>query len=74
MVDPNKALVPSPQPPLFKEVRGFVLSWRGAPPQYHEHSIWDRVGFYTMHTFLNSLVESQFESFPKLIIPIRHHI
>jgi hypothetical protein len=43
-------------------VPGFVLSWQDAPPQYHARSIWDHVGFYTMHTFLNQLVESQFKS------------
>jgi hypothetical protein len=43
-------------------VRGFVLTWQGAPPQYCECSIWDCVGFYMMHTLLNLLVESQFES------------
>jgi hypothetical protein len=26
-------------------VRGFVLSWHGAPSQYCEHSIWDCAGF-----------------------------
>ncbi len=30
---------------------GFYLSWQSAPPQHCDHSIWDRVGFYTMHTF-----------------------
>jgi hypothetical protein len=49
-------------------VPGFVLSWQGAPPQYCARCIWDCVGFYTMHTLLNPLVESQFESFLKLII------
>jgi hypothetical protein len=44
------------------------------PPQYCEHSIWDHVGFYAIHTFLNLLVESQFDSFPKLIIPFWYHI
>jgi hypothetical protein len=34
-------------------VRGFYLSWQGVPSQYPERSIWDRVGFYMMHTFLN---------------------
>jgi hypothetical protein len=43
-------------------VPGFVLSWQGALPQYREYSIWDWVGFYMMHTFLNLLVESKFES------------
>ncbi len=41
-------------------VRGFFLSWWGGLPQSFEHSIWDHVGFYTIHTFLNPLVESQF--------------
>jgi hypothetical protein len=54
-------------------VHGFVLSWQGAPPQYCTHSIQDCVGFYTMHTLLNLLVESQFESFLKLIIPFEYH-
>jgi hypothetical protein len=45
-----------------RTVHGFVLSWRGAPPQYRARSIWDPVGFYMMHTFLNLIVESQFES------------
>jgi hypothetical protein len=47
-------------------VRGFVLSWQGAPPQYCVRIIWDCVGFYRMHTFLNRLVESQFESVSNL--------
>jgi hypothetical protein len=54
-------------------VRGFFLSWRDTPPQYCECSIWYPVGFYTMHTFLNLLVESQFESFLKLIINFWYH-
>jgi hypothetical protein len=31
-------------------------------PQHHmwDH-VWDRVGFYTIHTFLNPTVECQFE-------------
>jgi hypothetical protein len=53
--------------------RGFVLSWQGAPPQYPACSIWDRVGFYIMHTLLNPLVESQFEGFLKLVIPFWYH-
>jgi hypothetical protein len=44
------------------------------PPQYCECSIWDCVGFYTILTFLNSLVESQFVSFLKLIIPFWYHM
>ncbi len=52
-------------PPI---VCGFVLSWWDTPPQYCERSIWDCVGFYTIHAFLNLLVESQFDSFLKLII------
>jgi hypothetical protein len=43
-------------------VHGFILSWQAAPPQYCKRSIWDCVGFYRMHTFLNLLVESQFKS------------
>ncbi len=50
-------------------VCGFFLSWKGAPPQYRERSVWGRVGFYMIHTFLNPSVESQFKSFLKLIIP-----
>jgi hypothetical protein len=42
--------------------------------QYCEHSIWDCVVFYTIHTILSSLVESQFDSFLKLIIPFWYHI
>ncbi len=49
-------------------VCGFFLSWQGASPQYHEHSVWGCVGFYTIHSFLDLLVESQFKSFLKLII------
>ncbi len=49
-------------------VCGFFLSWGGAPPQYPEHSVWGCVGFYTIHTFLNPSVESQFKSFLELII------
>ncbi len=41
-------------------VCGFFLSWWGGPPQSCEHSIWDCVGFYTMHTFLDLSVERQF--------------
>jgi hypothetical protein len=51
-------------------VRGFVLSWCDTPPQYCERSIWDGVGFYTIYTFLNLLVESQIDSFLMLIIPV----
>ncbi len=40
-------------------VCGFFLSWLGGPPQSFEHSIRDCVGFYTIHTFLDLLVESQ---------------
>ncbi len=32
------------------------------------HHIWDRVGFYTIHTFLDPLVECQVKSFLSLII------
>ncbi len=55
-------------------VCGFVLSWWDTPPQYCERSIWDRVGLYTIHTFLNLLVERQFDSFLKHIIPFWYHI
>ncbi len=47
---------------------GFILSWQGAPPQSFEYSVWDCVGFYTIHTFPNPSVENQFKSFLKLII------
>ena len=56
--------------PLYVDsliVRGFILSWQDAPPQYCERSIWDHVGFYIMHTLLNLLVESQSGSFLRLI-------
>jgi hypothetical protein len=33
-----------------------------------EHSVWDRVGFYMIHTFLNPSFECQVKSFLKLII------
>jgi hypothetical protein len=33
---------------------------RGGAPQSFERSIWDCVGFYMIHTFLDPLVESQF--------------
>ncbi len=46
-------------------VCGFFLSWKGAPPQCCERSIWGHVGFYTIHTFLNPSVESQFRIFSK---------
>ena len=46
-------------------VCGFFLSWLGGPPQSFEHSIWDRVGFYIIHTFLDPLVESQLRIFSK---------
>jgi hypothetical protein len=36
--------------------------------------MWDCVEFYTIHTFFNSLVESQFDCFLKLIIPFWCHI
>ncbi len=49
-------------------VCGFFLSWWGGPPQSFERSIWDRVGFYMIHTFLDPSVESQLESFLSLII------
>jgi hypothetical protein len=38
------------------------------PPQSFEHSIWDCVGFYTIHIFLDPSVESQLESFLSLIV------
>jgi hypothetical protein len=46
-------------------VCGFFLSWLGGPPQSFECSIWNRVGFYTIHTFLDLLVESQFRIISK---------
>ncbi len=46
-------------------VCGFFLSWLGGPPQSFEHSIWDHVGFYTIHTFLDPSVESQFRIISK---------
>jgi hypothetical protein len=49
-------------------VCGFFLSWLGGPPQSFEHSIWDRVGFYSIHTFLDPSVEISLESFLSLII------
>ncbi len=49
-------------------VCGFFLSWWGGPPQSFERSIWDHVGFYMIHTFLDPSVESQLESFLSLII------
>ncbi len=49
-------------------VCGLFHSWQGAPPQSFERSIWDRVGFYKMHTFLDPPVEYQIKSFLKLII------
>jgi hypothetical protein len=49
-------------------VCGLFCSWGGAPPQSFERSICDRVGFYTIHTFLDPLVECQVKSFLKLII------
>ncbi len=47
------------------QVCGFFLSWWGGPPQSFERSIWDRVGFYTIHTFLDPSVESQFRIISK---------
>jgi hypothetical protein len=44
---------------------GFFLSWLGGPPQSFEHSIWDCVGFYMIHTFLDPSVESQFRIISK---------
>ncbi len=49
-------------------VCGLFCSWQGVPPQIFERSIWDHVGFYTIHTFLNPLVECSVKSFLKLII------
>ncbi len=46
-------------------VCGFFLSWLGGPPQSFERSIWDRVGFYTIHTILDPSVESQFRIISK---------
>ncbi len=46
-------------------VCGFFVSWWGGPPQSFEHSIWDCVGFYMIHTFLGPLVESQFRIISK---------
>ncbi len=46
-------------------VCGFFLSWWGGPSQSFEHSIWDHVGFYTIHTFLDPSVESQFRIISK---------
>ncbi len=46
-------------------VCGFFPSWQGAPPQSFERSIWDCVGFYTIHTFLEPSVESQFRIISK---------
>jgi hypothetical protein len=46
-------------------VCGFFLSWLGRPPQSFERSIWDPVGFYTILTFLDSSVESQFRIISK---------
>ncbi len=46
-------------------VCGFFLSWLGGSPQSFERSIWDCVGFYTIHTFLDPLVESQFRIISK---------
>jgi hypothetical protein len=51
-------------------VCGPFRSWQGAAPQSCERSILDCAGFYTIHTFLNPLVERQFESFLKLIISV----
>jgi hypothetical protein len=54
--------------PLYVNSRivcGFFLSWLGGPPQSIERSIWDRVGFYTIHTFLDPSVESQFRIISK---------
>ncbi len=49
-------------------VCGLFCSWWGAPSQSFECSIWDCVGFYMIHTFLNPLVECQVKSFLSLII------
>jgi hypothetical protein len=47
---------------------GLFCSWQGVPPQSFECGIWDCVGFYRIHTFLNPLVKCQVKSFLKLII------
>jgi hypothetical protein len=47
---------------------GLFCSWQGVPPQSFERSVWDCVGFYMIHTFLNPSVECQVKSFLKLII------
>ncbi len=46
-------------------VGGFFLSWWGAPPQSFECSVWDYVGFYMIHTFLDPSVEIQLRVIPK---------
>ncbi len=46
-------------------VCGFFLSWLGGPPQSFECSIWDCVGFYMIHTFLDPSAESQFRIISK---------
>ncbi len=46
-------------------VCGFFLSWWGGPPQSFERSIWDCVGFYTIHTIFDPTVESQFRIISK---------
>ncbi len=46
-------------------VCGFFLGWLGGPPQSFERSIWDCVGLYTIHTFLDPLVESKFRIISK---------
>ncbi len=50
---------------LTPVVCGFFLSWWGGPPQSFERSIWYRVGFYMIHTFLDPSVESQFRIISK---------
>ncbi len=47
---------------------GLFCSWQGVPPQIFERSTWDCVRFYTIHTFLNPLIECPAKSFLKLII------
>jgi hypothetical protein len=46
-------------------VCGFFLGWLGGPPQSFERSIWDSVGFYTIHTFLDPSVDSKFRIISK---------
>jgi hypothetical protein len=43
----------------------WLFSQLVSPPQSFERSIWDHVGFYTIHTFLGPSVESQFRIISK---------